>query len=444
MSDLHRIAELITRRHGLMSQERWQEILPRALSELIDSDPERLTREDLPGALIDDIAGRLTVGETFFLRHQSQFTFILEHIRALLHERPFASVRVLSAGCSTGEEPYSLAITLAGGLSLQQSERVRITACDLNVEAICRARDAVYGAWSFRGVPDWLRDGFFEPAEAGGFRLNDDVRRRVHFEHGSILDVLAQTPGGSIDVVLFRNVGIYLSEAHLAQVYSRMKQALSSRGILVVAPSDPRPPASEFDRLPHESTAIYTATQAPVTRPRLPLLVDTKSPASRPRKQLDATAMSVASVPSGTLPVLETSDTDPGILQQQMILRLADQGRLGEAVTLADRLIGEQPTSSAAYMLRGQIHLAGDQPSDLEAAQADFRRAVFLSPKDPMARYWYAQALISTGNGRKAVLQLDTMTDLLDDPVSRPHLQAHQMDREELLQAALFMKEGLQ
>jgi chemotaxis protein methyltransferase CheR len=112
---------------------------------------------------LEAFVGDLTVGETHFFRNRPQFEALERHILPELIERrrPTRRLRLWSAACSTGEEPYSLAILLERLLSDRARWDVRILATDINRAALERARRGQYGAWSFRDVPGDVATTFF-------------------------------------------------------------------------------------------------------------------------------------------------------------------------------------------------------------------------------------------------------------------------------------------
>lgn len=438
MIEVERLISQITSRHGLVTQDRWSALLVDAIAQAREDQvaPPPSVNNDL----VDRVAGLLTVGETFFMRHGSQFSHVSEHILKTLRSNVLAPVRVLSAGCSTGEEPYSLAASLSLVLPSDQMDRVEIQGVDLNPEAIEKARTARYSKWSFRGSPPWLLAGFFDATDDLHYQLRECVRNRVTFAHGSILDTVSRTPAGSLDIVLFRNVGIYFCEDHLRRVFDAVASALDPNGLLVVAPSDPRPSLKVFARTAHESTAVYrllSDADRADQRQETPKAQPGKRRQER-RKQPFGSRMvdSVKSKPRPPTPANVLKDHERAI-------ELADQGKWREALQLADRLVGEDFGSFSSFLLRGQLHLAGERREDGQAAVEDLRRAVFLNPTDPIVRYWYAHALMNTGRSKKAMAQISAMTQLVVHTVNDAYFQRHGLSRQELLEAAEVVKETL-
>jgi chemotaxis protein methyltransferase CheR len=180
----------------------------------------------------------VTNNETYFFRETHQFDLLLHHViperRPALRDRP---LRILSAGCSSGEEPYSLSIALHNaGLSLT-GVTWEIDACDLNHERIARAQAALYPESSLRACDADARRRYFVQ-EADGFRLRDKYRQGVRCFQANLI-----APNGSLgwsvyDVILCRNLLIYVSEEAFADLIALFARSLLPDGYLFLGHSE--------------------------------------------------------------------------------------------------------------------------------------------------------------------------------------------------------------
>ena len=180
----------------------------------------------------------VTNNETYFFRETHQFDLLINQViperRSALRSRP---LRLLSAGCSSGEEPYSIAIALHNaGLPLAGISW-EIDACDLNPERIARAQDALYAESSLRACDPEARQRYFT-AEAGGFRLKEKYRRGVRCFHANLL-----APNGALgwavyDAILCRNLLIYFSEDAFANLIGLFARSLVPGGYLFLGHSE--------------------------------------------------------------------------------------------------------------------------------------------------------------------------------------------------------------
>lgn len=199
-----------------------------------------LARLDAEPALLDDLVGEITVGETYFFREPQQFAVLRnEVIPALLSRRPRDRLlRIWSAGCATGEEPYTLAIVLREqGLE----GAAHIVATDLSRAALAAARQSLYTRWSLRGVSDQVIRTHFEPV-GQRFELVPALREAVEFRYLNLaVDAYPSLATGiwGMDLILCRNVLIYFDAGTVAQVARRLIDSLSDDGWLLLGASDP-------------------------------------------------------------------------------------------------------------------------------------------------------------------------------------------------------------
>jgi chemotaxis protein methyltransferase CheR len=180
----------------------------------------------------------VTNNETYFFRETHQFELLVSHViperRAALRGRPF---RVLSAGCSSGEEPYSLSIALHNAGIALAGISWEIDACDLNVERIARAQEGLYSESSLRACDADARRKYFV-AEAGGFRLRDKYRANVRLFPTNLMAPHGALGWSVYDVILCRNMLIYVSEEAFSQVIGLFARSLLPGGYLLLGHSE--------------------------------------------------------------------------------------------------------------------------------------------------------------------------------------------------------------
>jgi chemotaxis protein methyltransferase CheR len=190
--------------------------------------------------VLDELIGELTVGETFFFREPSQFNYIRERLLPEICGRKGMrrTIRIWSAGCASGEEPYSLAILCEQeGLAGQ----VEILATDISPTALDKARAATYRDWSLRGDDAKKAKRYLRP-DGPFHRLDDRIRRLVRFEFLNLaMDVYPSHVTGTmgLDLILCRNVLIYFDRDTIGEVARRLFDCLEPGGWLVLASGDP-------------------------------------------------------------------------------------------------------------------------------------------------------------------------------------------------------------
>jgi len=189
----------------------------------------------------DDWVAELTVGETYFFREPLQFEFIRTRILpGLLAKRGMGHVfRAWSAGCASGEEAYSLAILFEEQCL---SASLHLIATDVSRAALAKARRGHYGAWSMRDASDGWIDRYFLRRPQKQFELAERFRQQVTFEYLNLaLDEYPSFFTGvwGNDIILCRNVLIYLDRETVRAVARRLFESLADGGWLLTGPSDP-------------------------------------------------------------------------------------------------------------------------------------------------------------------------------------------------------------
>lgn len=194
-------------------------------------------------AQVEKLAARLTIGETYFFRENLALTALRTALLPRLMEARRASgerrLRLWSAGCSTGEEAYSLAILLDEVVPAAESWNVSVLATDINPVALGKAEDGVYTEWSFRGTPPWVRRRYFERLDGRRFRVRPEIRRAVTFSYLNLSDDTypsLPTATNAMDFIFCRNVLMYFAPAQVTAVAERFHHCLLDGGYLVVSP----------------------------------------------------------------------------------------------------------------------------------------------------------------------------------------------------------------
>ena len=204
----------------------------------------------------------LTTNFTRFFREPHHF----DHLRvgALPHLLQAAQrgrrVRIWSAGCSTGQEPYSIALTVLQLAPNAPRLDVRVIATDIDPDALAQAAIGSYGMECLEHVPANLRSRWFDPAANGAFVLNDAVRRLVLFRP---LNLVGSWPvRGPFDIIMCRNVAIYFDAATQEAMWQRFPPYLASQGLLYIGRSEKLsgPAAARFDMV---GTTIYQRRGVP-------------------------------------------------------------------------------------------------------------------------------------------------------------------------------------
>jgi chemotaxis protein methyltransferase CheR len=267
-ADLKLLGDLIQERFGLTFDGVRREILaarlgPRLRELHLDSPRayyEYLRFHPLRDAEFDRLPALVTNNETYFFRETRQFEILVSHVlperRAAAPGRP---LRILSAGCSSGEEPYSVGMALQGAGHLPG--RVwELDACDLNADRIARAKEAVYEEGSLRACDPETRRRYFTQ-EGERFRVRERYRAGIRFFQANLLAPGFALERGAYDAVLCRNLLIYFCDAAFDRLIGLLGRALLPGGYLFLGHSE-----SLFDRST-DLTAVVVAGSVVYRRP---------------------------------------------------------------------------------------------------------------------------------------------------------------------------------
>jgi chemotaxis protein methyltransferase CheR len=223
--DLKKFHEVVAARikhHRLASPEDYQRLLRNHAN---TSDPEW-----------QKLASLITIGESYFFRDKGQFAVLREQIlpELIATQQPVRSLKIWSAGCSSGEEPYSLAILMDELLPRQADWQIRILGTDINGDGIDKARRGTYGSWSFRMCRDELKRDYFT-AQKDAWEIMERIRNLVKFRSGNLLDLPEDLNSElqGVDLILCRNVFIYFNKEAISQALDRFSRLLREGGYLM-------------------------------------------------------------------------------------------------------------------------------------------------------------------------------------------------------------------
>lgn len=319
----------------------------------------------------EELTVRLTVGETYFFRDKGQFELLTTRILPALAERRARErrLRIWSAGCSTGEEAWSLAMVLREQPSLFAGWDLQVIGTDINSSSLLHAREGVYGKWSFRSLDETRRRLHFRP-EGSRMAVDAALRPLVSFRHVDLLQDSFGTAGlWDLDLIVCRNVFIYLEAAAIGRVVGKFAGALAEGGYLMTG---------HGELLGHGTPALHPRVfpqsvlwEKSAYEPALAPL----APHSEVRMALRP-SVHVAEPPVAAPPV---APADGGGVESLMesAWRHADAGRGAESEDACRRALSQSPFDHWPYYLLAQ--LAQDR-GDAQQARAMLNRALYLAP----------------------------------------------------------------
>lgn len=424
----------------------------------------------------------LTTGETYFFRDRGQLDLIKETIlpeiiarkmqaQAISKVKP--TLRIWSAGCSTGEEPYSLATIVQELIPNYLNWNLLILGTDINTESIAKAKVGSYSEWSFRMVSGEVKRRYFVN-ENKNWQLNEKVRRMVTFRSGNLLTDNYPSLNSDIynmDIIICRNVFIYFNSENVETILGKFYQSLSPGGYLVVGHTELHDLNLQgFVPKAYEESVVYrrsedlpkeiptsTATQLRIPTTAQPIALQPKSRIQKPPSPIQPVISPLSRLPerSQTVtakqpPVEVKPDSKQGdrlapSSEQEKAQTLFEQGEYMLALQKADEILRLKPNNfdviyliAQAYANLGQYkkamyyceqaiainsmstdvyhllaHIAEDQ-SNLSLAKEYLKRIIYIDEKAIAAYLDLGSIYKLEADSRRSKQMFDTAIDLLN------------------------------
>jgi chemotaxis protein methyltransferase CheR len=212
----------------------------------------------------------LTNNETYFYRESGQLTAFADNVLRLIKDRKLRQgerrLRIVSAGCSTGEEAHTLSMILHDSGEFFWNWDLQIYGVDVDQVALEKARKATYHHNSFRSVGPEVIERHFVSLGNGSHQVKEALRKQVQFVHGNIIDPSTYEPLRPIDVIICRNVLIYFSEAATLKAIQNFHQMLAPGGYLLLGHAESLSRISDmFTPIRFKGAMIYQKPESPPT-----------------------------------------------------------------------------------------------------------------------------------------------------------------------------------
>ena len=450
-----RLGEFIAERMGLhFPSERWGDLqrgLAEAAGELGFADvaayADWLLSTSLTKAHLQVLASHLTVGETYFFRERQTFevlkTSVIPDLLRIRRDRG-QRLRIWSAACCTGEEPYSIAILLQQIIPDLADWHVTILATDINELFLQKAAAGVYGEWSFRGSPAGFKERYFQQTADGRHAILPEIKKRVTFMQLNLAEDVypsLATDTNAMDMIFCRNVLMYFTPEQARKAVGNLRHSLVDDGWLAVSPSEgPQALLSRFAPVNFPGVILYKKSNAKLhsEQPRTlsshcepadfvmpafeaplpwtwpaPLALTEASIASPPEEPVQPetapTPLEVAtsffqqgrySEASDTVLASLTANDEPDPQSFSLLTRaLANQGQLAGALTWCERWVAADKLDPSGHYLRAVVL---QELGDSEQAGPSLRRALYLQPDFVLAHFALANFARRRGKNDEA------------------------------------------
>jgi chemotaxis protein methyltransferase CheR len=389
--------------------------------------PERLL-------LIENI----TVPESYFFRDENQQQFLknvfFPNLIAQKRQQHDKHIRIWSAGCSTGQEIYSIAILLHQLLPDFSDWNLHLIASDINHQSLKDAIQGEYNSWEIRSNdPIFLQSGYFSDLKNGHYQLSESIKKQVKFfflnlAEDSFPSLMNQTC--NLDLILCRNVFIYFQRPVIEQTCTRFSQALKPGGVLLLSVTDPMDLSTPqlvsrqcedvfyFERVEADSVCHYVPYHPNISTPQPESLVFLSKPNTQPE--------SFSQIKASILPLLAAgkwheilaltqhallSYPDQPDLNQFKAKALVNLGLLDKAKLACELSIKADDLDPHSYLLYGLILL---QLNLYDEAEKAFRQTIFLNYDFMEAHYQLGRVLLYKGQQKQAIKAIQNALNLAE------------------------------
>jgi chemotaxis protein methyltransferase CheR len=344
----------------------------------------RLTTQPLEQEQIEVLAGQLTIGETYFMRENAAFAALKDAILPAfirLRDNRSRRLRFWSAACCTGEEAYSIAITLIESIPNWKEWDIFILGTDINPLFLEKARRGVFSQWSFRDVQSHVIGKYFAQTGPHAYEAIPEIKRMVHFAHHNLAEPGAALPCGerdSFDVIFCRNVLMYFDAERQKKVVDHLFESLSVGGWLMPGLTEISmafSPPFEFVKFPE---AMFC--QKGVLKDRIPI----PFPPPILREALPGSAAIPPQCRSVVPPLPDHVENAAPTVEAQILTARAHAncGRLAEALTEIDKAASADKLNVEACYVKALIL---QEQGAMEQASEAFTQALYLEPNHILA-----------------------------------------------------------
>lgn len=411
-----RLSKFINSKMGLYFPEsRWNE-LKRSMADValemgFENDlracVQHLVSAPLAKKQIDILAKHLTIGETYFFRDKKLFHTLEQQIlRKLIDSRRTGKkdIRIWSAGCCTGEEPYSLAILIDQMIPARQDWDITLIGTDINTHFLQKAEKGIYTSWSFRDMPEGVMKKYFKKADDNRFEICEPFKKMVKFHQLNLVGDSYPSFLNKMDIIFCRNVLMYFEPVVRNQIIEHFVRSLSKNAWLVFSPSEsPCIRHTALNPVQFKGVTLYRKVEnKKMEAGRLKLETGNRAPGKmKPANRNLTSGIQNPISSTGRIQKREEKKqnnkeprqgTDNGekttdnkqITLYQKALTLAGLGKLDEAEKWCRQAIQTEKLNPGHHYLLATIYQEQGRMTD---SAKSFRHALFLDPDFVLAHF---------------------------------------------------------
>jgi chemotaxis protein methyltransferase CheR len=412
---LSRLSEFVDARMALhFPSSRWSELGSKAAAaaeELGCADPESfiegLIATQATSEQMDTLVSHLTIGETYFWREPQAFDALEGAILPeLIRSRRGVDrrLRIWCAGCSTGEEAYSIAIALRRTLPEIDDWNVSILATDINPRTLRKAEAGLYGEWSFRNAPPWLTERFFRQKKDETREVLPEIRKMVSFSYLNLAEDAypsSLNDTSAMDLIFCRNVLMYFKPERARRIVEGLGRSLVEGGWLMTGACEHSQLLfSGFAPIQFPGAIVYRKSAIPPRSMEPPLRGEARVQET-PARRLPEPRAAIAKHRAAPKPLIEATppaiSSPPSPASSPAIRELADQGRLSEALALCVTAIADKKLDPRLRYLKATILQELNRGDE---AIASLKQAIYLDPDYLLAHFTLGNLALRSGDAR--------------------------------------------
>ena len=311
------------------------------------------------------ILDALNISETYFLRDAGQFEILEKHIIPSILEKNNVSkkINIWSAGCSTGEEPYSIAILLNELLPNIASWDISVLATDVNEKSIEKAMEGNYMEWSFREMPPEKVTKHFTQRK-NLYQVNDSIKKNIQFRVNNLLETAYHN---EFDLILCRNVFIYFDDNSKKTVLNKFDRSIKENGYMLLGHSEaPHLIPDSFESIVNQKSIYYR--KKIISSP-----VNISETNNLPKTKIEIKKNISQTTPQKVF----KAQFDNSKNKIELAKNLTNNGHLPEAEKILQNILAENPSNHEAIFLQGQILEA---KGNFDSAENRYKKAIYLEP----------------------------------------------------------------
>lgn len=362
-----------------------------------------IVNSDSTSATLDHLITGITIGETYFFRDKQQMKLLREKILPemikLKREKNQLSLRVWSAGCSSGEEIYSIAIMLCEMLDDIKHWNLSLLGSDINTVSLKKAMLSEYSEWAMRSISEEYKKKYFAQTNKS-YLLSPEIKKLVNFKYINLSDnafPLMFNGTNAQDLIICRNVLIYFDAETIAQLMKRLEKSLAQEGYLLLGASDPII-TSGLNLDFHYKEGLY------FTHVKDPKILKPENRRALP-SQLEISKKPQLILPKANPPKLHTHTIENEQAFNQKITKLLNEGKWQEILTAVSMQKTINGKSESEFLLNAQA-TASANLGKLEEALQFCHENIRLYPQNPYTYYTLSLILSEMNNISEAVAAL--------------------------------------